>query len=78
MFTGYTKIIRKESHKMKPFEKYLPLLIVGGITYFVVQRYVFAQNKTKNREIDYFEKLFGDKEKQIQQESPEKLMFNVR
>lgn len=63
---------------MKRIKKYIPFLVVGGITYFIMQRYVFAQNKTKDKKIDYFKKLFGDKEKQIQQESPEKLMFNVR
>lgn len=60
------------------FKGYLPLIITGGIVYFVAQRYVFAKRKDKNNLIDYFEKAFGDREKQIQQESPEKLMFNVR
>ena len=60
------------------FKKYLPLIIASGIVYFVAQRYVFAKRKDKNNLIDYFEKAFGDREKQIQQESPEKLMFNVR
>lgn len=60
------------------FKKYLPLIIASGVVYFVAQRYVFAKGKDKNNPIDYFKKLFGDKEKQIQQESPEKLMYNVR
>lgn len=64
---------------MKQLKKYIPFIIVGGITYFIMQRYVFAQRKTdKNKLTEYYKKLFGDKEKQTQQESPEKLMFNMR
>ncbi|MCR4334571.1 MAG: hypothetical protein NUV47_02500 [Patescibacteria group bacterium] len=62
----------------KMLKKYLPLIITGGVVYFIAQRYIFAKGKDKNNLIDYFKKLFGDREKQIQQESPEKLMYNVR
>ena len=65
---------------MKKLSKYLPFIIVGGISYFLVQRYVFGKGKTteKDKMEIYYKKLFGDREKQIQQESPEKSMFNIR
>ena len=62
---------------MKKLTKYLPMFIVGGIVYFVGQKYLFAQDKI-DKNTNYLKKLFGNKEKQIQQESPEKFMFNVR
>lgn len=63
--------------KTKQLEKYIPFAVVGGIVYFVMQKYVFGRDK-KNKETNYYKKLFGDREKQAQQESPEKFMFNVR
>lgn len=62
---------------MKKLTRYLPIFIIGGIAYFIGQKYIFSKDK-KDKNADYFKKLFGDKEKQIQQESPEKFMFNVR
>ena len=62
---------------MGKLTKYLPIFIIGGIAYFLGQRYLFAQDK-KDKNTNYFKKLFGDREKQIQQESPEKFMYNIR
>ena len=53
------------------------MFIIGGIAYFIGQRYLFTQDK-KDKNTNYLNKLFGDKEKQIQQESPEKFMYNIR
>ena len=73
-YIGYMGI-----NKMKQLKRYLPLIAIGGIVYMVMQKYVFAGDKTKKDKLnEYYKKMFGDKEKQIQQESPEKLMFNIR
>lgn len=64
---------------MKQLKRYLPLIAIGGIAYIIMQKYVFAGDKTKKDKLnEYYKKMFGNKEKQIQQESPEKLMFNIR
>lgn len=65
--------------KTKQPKKYIPFVVVGGIVYFVMKKYVFANDGIKkNKLTEYYKKMYGDREKLIQQESPEKLMFNVR
>lgn len=65
--------------KTKQLEKYISFIVVGGIVYFVMKKYAFAGDGIKkNKLTEYYEKMYGDREKLIQQESPEKFMYNTR
>jgi len=71
--------------KSLSLKQYIPIIVVGSVVYFIMQKYVFAGksgnktgDKAKNKLTEYYKKMYGDNEKQIQAESPEKLMFNIR
>lgn len=61
----------------KSAKRYMLYILIGGLTYFIVQKYDFKKFK-ENKLEKYYRKMYGDREKQIQSESAEKFRYDIR